>query len=501
MMYRYQLLFLIGISLSFSVKDFERSQFPLRSGDIIILPPTIQDDSFLYLIDSNSLETSKSGLKITETNVANLISTLIGGPVVNSADTLEESLVPSAHNLFNKARANLVVFVNSLGSDTLEKLSLKLFQEKGQKIGIQRVAYPQDTIASLTTLMTGHTPSTHGIVHKKWESKGEKTAYSPEAILRIFNVNDQITQTFEGQPLIISASLDSQMASTLGVNPRNKIGNNFALYWNKESASFENIYNGNIPGLNISASQLLKIFEKDEKIKSTFDLNKMEDFYFLAEIEFLRNMAKQLEQNEKYVPLTMDNVPDLFSFSFSTLNAIKQNNGEDSSKFIAAVQLLDETLLEVYHKLSSIYSGKMSLEVVFLGTPAYEKMAQNKELKNRVFSLLKDSVNKDTFETYFPSIYITRSGSQDLCRRVREEIANEVICTNHLSYVPSVKELVRQVSPVAPTDDLDAATTFQTVLWISIILFIAAYAAVYSICQMELPADSILYRTPKQHTS
>jgi len=197
----------------------------------------------------------------------------------------------------------------------------------------------------------------------------------------------------------------------------------------------------------------------------------------------------------------MDNVPDLFSFSFSTLNAIKQNNGEDSSKFIAAVQLLDETLLEVYHKLSSIYSGKMSLEVVFLGTPAYEKMAQNKELKNRVFSLLKDSVNKDTFETYFPSIYITRSGSQDLCRRVREEIANEVICTNHLSYVPSVKELVRQVSPVAPTDDLDAATTFQTVLWISIILFIAAYAAVYSICQMELPADSILYRTPKQHTS
>jgi len=329
----------------------------------------------------------------------------------------------------------------------------------------------------------------------------KKTAYEQNSGLRIFNVNDQITQTFEGAPLIIAASTDFQITSTLGVNIHNRFGNNFALYWNQETSSFENLYDESAQGLNISSAQLLKKFKNNNEVMAVFDLEKKEDFQFLAELEFLQNMVQQLQENEIYSQFTKDNIPDLFSFCFASLKALKQNS--DSAKFSFAVQLIDQTLIQVYHKLSTIYDGKISLEVVFLGTPAFEKLAEDKELKTRLFSLLKDSVNKNIFDLYFPSIYLTTTSNQDLCQRVREEIENEVICTNHFSSVTSVKNYVRSITSVEQTDVLDDATAFQTVLWISIILFLAVIAASYSLFQMELPADSILYRTsaPKQHTS
>jgi len=424
---------------------------------------------------------------------------VVGGPVINPTSTLSEKTIPSVHNLFNKARVNLVLFVHSLGSETLASLpSLRIFQKQGQRMEIQRKSYPQDTIASLTTMMTGHSPSIHGIVNSQWEARdGRRSAYSSNAGPRVFNVNDQLSQAFEGQPLIISGSLDFQMASTLAVNPKNRLGgNNYALFWNEEQSRFESIYEDRVQGLNISAEDLASIFASDERMRSTFDLANKEEYKFLAEIAFLKNMVQQLQDNEIYATFAKDHVPDLLSFSFASLKALK-NSG--SPKFTAAVQMLDDTILEVFGKLSAIYEGKVSLEVFFLGTPAYEKIAQDTQLKNQLFSLLKDNVNKQIFDQYFPSIYLTSpTGSQEICQRVREEIENEVICTNHFAEIPTLKEYRFVLQ-----DATDDATVFLTVLWMSIIMFLFALAAIWAMCQMELPADSILYRTgaPKQHTS
>jgi len=498
------LTLLLFLSLSFSLEqNFERAQFPTRSGDIIILPNNIQDDSFLVLLNSNNVEQSKEGLQIEETNVANLISSLVGGPIVNSEGFLDETVAPSAHNLFNKAKANVAIFLNSIGSDDLASLpSLKILQQNGQKLGIKRVTYPQDTIASLTTLITGHTPSAHGIVNRIWDSaQGEKTAYSAEGPIKIFNLNDQFSQTFEGRPLIVSASINFQMASALGVNPRSTFGNNFALYWDEKIKSFVNLNNGPTYGLGFNGSELLNLVG-DIKITSAFDLSLLEDFSFLSEIAFLKNFAKVLSQNEYFSGLIKDKVPDLFAYSFASIKALKLKNGVDSPKFSVAMGLIDETLLQVFNTISTLYSGKVSFEVVFMGTPAYEKLAEDKELKNRLLSLLKDSVNKQTFETYFPSIYLQeRSHQVSMCQRVREAIANQVICTDHTIRVPTVAELVTAVSQnFTATDYNENATTFQTVLWMSIIMLLFVIGAVSSLCYVDLGQDSILSRTTlKQH--
>jgi len=494
---------LFSLSISFD-SNFERSQYPLRSGDLIIVPDDIQDDSFLFVFDSNKVEQSKNGFQIEETSFVNLVSSMIGGPIINTAFSLDENVVPTSHNLFNKAKGNFAIFVNSIGSDVISSFpSLKILQQPGQQLKIKKVAYPEDTIATITTIMTGQTPSTHGIVNKEWNAQqsGAKVAYSSDAQVKIFNMNDQFTQSFEAQPLIISASSNFQMASALGVNSRNNFGNNYAIYWNEEIADFDNIYNS-YHRFNYSYASLVKKFKSDVSL-SEFDVNLPEDFYFLAEIEFLQNMIKVIENDKILLSLINDKVPDFFSFSFASLKNLKAKNDVGSTKFAVAINLLDSTLLDVITKLNSLYSEKLAVEIFFLGTPAAEKLSEDVPLKATVFSALKGSVNKALFDAYFPSIYLKKVKDQEgICHRVREEILNEVICTDHKSHVPSLSELVRatqSTSTEVGDTPLDTATTFQTVLWVSIILVLAVIASVYAVFAIQVN-DSMLYRaTPKQH--
>jgi len=239
----------------------------------------------------------------------------------------------------------------------------------------------------------------------------------------------------------------------------------------------------------------------DIKTNTVFDLNSSEDLSFLSEIAFLRNLAQVLSNSGYFSGLIKDKIPDLFSYSFGSLKALKMKNGVDSPKFSAAMGLIDETLLQVFKTISSLYSEKVSFEVVFMGTPAYEKLAEDKELKNRLLSLLKDKVNKQTFETYFPTIYLQEPSHQvSMCQRVREAIANQVICTDHNVRVPTVAELVNAVSDNAVTDYYENATTFQTVLWMSIIMVLFVYGAIASLYYVDIGQDSILNRTTlKQH--
>jgi len=324
-------------------------------------------------------------------------------------------------------------------------------------------------------------------------------AYSVDSPSKIYNLNDHFFQTFEAQPLILSASANFQMVSALGLKNRSPFGNNYAIYWNEKIADFDNLYGNSINGLNFSAPELLRRFRSDES-KAVFDLNSMEDFFFLAEITFLQNMAQVLGEKQEFLSLINDNVPDLFAFSFASLKALRARNSVDSKKFVAAMELLDDTLMSVFEKLSNLYAGKIAFEFVFLGTPAYEKLAEDQNLKGKLFSLLKDTVNKQVFDTYFPSIYLQKNTNQDnICMRVREEIENEVICTDHYSHVPTVIEL-RAVANTTDTDYNANATTFQTVLWMSIIMLLFLYGAVWAIYSLDMGSDSILMRAvPKQH--
>lgn len=496
------LLVLLCLSCSAVVATFERSSFPHRSADIIVVPEDIQDDSLVILIDPTKAEKSKEELKIEETNIADLVSNLVGGPIVNSEARLDESLI-SGHGLFNKAKANLVVFVDGVGSEDLVG-DLKIVQQ-GQKLKLQRVAYPQDSIATFATIMTGHSPSVHGIVGATWKNADGSlfssyaetfSAYAESNGAKILNLPGQFTQTFDGKPVVISASSNYQMTASMGVNTKNSFGNNFNLFWNERKAAFENVF-GNSFGLDITKEAILKEFP------STFEIESKEDFVFVAELAFLKNLVNQLE-NEHFVALVNDKVPDLFAFSFASLKTIKAHS--EASKFNSAMELLDDTLTAVVSKLSTLYSGKVTVEIIFLGKSASEKLALNTELKNTLLAILREDVNEESFAATFPSIYLANPArKQALCSQVRQEIGQEVFCPDTAFEHPVMSAFVTSLAAdngTVPT--YQAATTFQTVLWMSIIMVLAVYAAIYAIGTVSLavPIDPWLQvRDTKDHQS
>jgi hypothetical protein len=348
-------------------------------------------------------------------------------------------------------------------------------------------------------MMTGQTPSVHGIVNGNWLSAGEyEVAYSETAGAKILNFNDQMTQTFDGEPLIITASSNHQMTSAVGVNSRNFFGNNFNLYWNDHRNAFEGFRYGNTFGLNISREQIMGNVETPLAFEDS-----KEDFLFVAELAFLQNMVKQLE-NEHFSKHVADKVPDLFAFSFSALKDIKAH--ASASKFATAVEMLDNTIVEVAEKLSKLYSGKVSVEVVFMGTTASQRLAKNAELKDRVYSLVKDEISRESLDSTFPALYLADSTQQQaVCGRLRQELTYEVFCPDGMVFPPVdvfVNSLTDDGNSTTPT--YESATTFQTVLWMSIIMALFVLGAVYSVAgiAMEVVVDPWLQvRDTKEHQS
>jgi len=226
-------------------------------------------------------------------------------------------------------------------------------------------------------------------------------------------------------------------------------------------------------------------------------------FFFVAEIAFLKNLVNQLE-SEHFVALVNDKVPDLFAFSFASLKTIKANS--EASKFSAAMKLFDNTLTAVVSKLSALYSGKVTIEIVFLGKSASEKLALDTKLKSTLFAILKQDVNRQSFDATFPSIYLANSAPKRvLCSKVRQEISQEVFCPDTAVDVPIMNAFVTSLAAdngTVPT--YQAATTFQTVLWMSIIMILAVYGAIYAIAYvaMAVPIDPWLQvRDTKEHQS
>jgi len=294
-------------------------------------------------------------------------------------------------------------------------------------------------LASITTLFTGHDPSIHGIVNSYWvTSRGKKiSAYSNvDSCSQVANLADVVSNTFGGRSLIISGSSDIQSSSALGVNrfAGHSSPNTFGFYWNDKKESFENLY---------SSSSIIKLSDKKEVIASlakrtialrnkgdkinfssdlntisvefntenlhvTFNLNNYEEFLFFSELELIESLIDSLKTSE-LKSLVDDSIPDLFSFSFSSLEKL------DSKKAAVALLILDSVLSQVISEYQNLYNGKAAVEIAFMGTSSYDSVRKSNlksEFKTSVYDALKKN---QLYEETFPVIY-SKSNSDAVCK-------------------------------------------------------------------------------------
>jgi len=397
-----------------------------------------------------------------------------------------------------------------------------------------RVAYPQDSVASLATLATGNTPSVHGIVNKQWRSErgSPVVAYKAQALPTVASVFDIISQVFEGRSLVVSASADFQMSSALSLHQylhaENQLWNKLGFFYNFETSQVESLYPSSLPSsLRMSATDLLsKAFERkftltnphdkirfvpetleflvdmaSGNVECLFDLKKKHDFLFFAEIEFAYAVLSELKSN--FLSLVNDDAPDMISFVFSSLKGIQTRYGKNSPQSMAAMAILDSVLVDLISQYNELYHNKVSSQVVFLGSSAFTSLHNVPSLREAVYATVRSSVTRDSFLAYFPSIYST---ADNLCERVQHtledfaEMRLEVVCPHdeplQLRDIKFVRASNASNNTNNTNDGYPESTAFHIVLWFSIILCLVLAATVYSLCYMDVGADTSLYRQP-----
>jgi len=471
----------------------ENSYFHGRSGDILLKPKNIEDDSRLVLVnfgieDQHTLESCS----IDDTEVASFISQQIGGPYLR--DVTSECL--ARKSLFNKDTSNVMIVLDNFDKDVMSKYGKTMKSLQHQQLKLNRVSFPEDSVATLTSISCGVTPSTHGIINKSWKSVSgvESQAYQDYALPAVENMFDFVAQSFSGESLILGASANFQMSAAISVSQfiqsTNPSFNNYALHWNKQAGSFKSVYGSTMRNaFQFSREKLSKYALQFNEL----DLQAKEVSNFFAEVTFLHALLDEIQTDTQLKSLVADRVPDLFSIAISSIQDIKNVYSVDSPQFGLLMSILDQTLLKFITSIVSLYNGKLSVEIILLDNSALLNLKNDEALKNDVQTIVGSIV-----EQYFPIIYLGRnSDQQDICDKLDAVVPEDiqVVCMEKpISPMGTViNSFIDQATNGTVTTDIDTQQ-FHLLLWGSIVLAIALYGAIYTLVSMDVGADSLLYR-------
>jgi len=507
----------VVLFVSAAFADFAR--FSGRSADLLYSPNDIQDDSFLFLMDKYSGSTNQ---QITETNVADLISYLVGTPILNPTSQREN--FPQG-NIFETDRANVMIVIDGVGSELLNSLpQLKTLQQSGQRYQIVKQFYPQDNVASLTTLATGHGPSIHGVVNKTWIStEGKMIAFSTlETSPQVVNIADVVSNTFQGKSLIVSASADSQMTSIFSVNQfanKHLATNNYAYHFCDKIGAFKTtgaalsdipatseellatIASQNYPLRNkgdsikyFADTKEMLVVIPSENIHIAFDMDTTEDLHFFAELNMAQAIIRSVRTNLK--ESVEDNAPDMYTFAFSSIKGLQAKYGVNSQNVKAAILLLDGVVSQIAADMKDLY-GRVAVEVAFMGVPAYTRIQKNiafEQFKADIHTVLKSNTKN---MGSFPAVYIGGINNEAACQVLMKRGLSafnglELQCASTI--IASSRKNLEQTAPT--TNNFPLYAEFNIILFSSILLIISVYAAAYALFSMSSGADNFLRAPP-----
>eukprot|EP01117_Protostelium_nocturnum_P014374 TRINITY_DN546_c0_g1_i1.p1 TRINITY_DN546_c0_g1~~TRINITY_DN546_c0_g1_i1.p1 ORF type:complete len:545 (-),score=158.53 TRINITY_DN546_c0_g1_i1:53-1687(-) len=511
------LLFISVTALCWGIENV--AYFPGRSGDIILSnKEKLQDESFLYLLKNEEITGEYNNEKeMEEKSIGDLIGHLIGGPILNSK--ADRKSFPTG-NIFNKASANLLLIINGMEKSQKNQLPL-LFQKSGKELNLLRSSFPQDSISTLASIATGSDPSVHGIVSEEWYSSVSKSpisAYRSGALPQSSSFVDNLSRSSSGKSLSLSASFDFQMASAFGAHQvlqsANPHFNNYAISYNEKIQSFENIFGESQDFSSISRQDIINdianqqfgsksslvsrntLSIKGKSQNAVFQLDNKENFAFFAEMTLINKMINLLTQNSRINQLTMDEIPDLFTFCVSTLKGIENVHGRQSAQYEVANEILDASLVSAIDSLNNAYKNKLSVQVVFLSNESpIDVIRQDTESQDLAFKFVEQEVDRKIFTKYFPHIFFWNKNKLNgqICQKMQENLSLQVSCPS----VASVPFAGRSNNLMAnETDEYDSsdAELFHTLLWFSIVLGVALFFAVYSIFTMDIGSDTLLFR-------
>lgn len=375
-----------------------------RSSDILIESETQQDSVIFF--KGEQIGTTQIH-KLEDTRFADLFAHVMGTQSFHV--DADRTGFPTT-SLFNKPRAALIVTLESVGSEILRKSPALSCTQNSQVSSISTSSSPANPQTILANLVTGTTPSKHGIVGSSWRKPGTGllvNAYDENGASFSANIADILLQETQGKSLVVSASSSSSFSSALGAHPElvaDNIGwrahayslNNGAFSTRYSDPSCDQV-------LALSAEELSALLS-DVVISSdvTFSAKNSEDMALLAELAFVRNLISKLSSSSLEASVK-DNMPDLYSFAFASLKGIETKYGKDSKTYAAALSLVDKTVSSLISALNQQYDNRVAIAIMAINARDVSSEALKERVFNKVSSLLH---NKEDFSLHYPALYV-----------------------------------------------------------------------------------------------
>jgi len=316
--------------------------------------------------------TSYASNNIEDTLVGDLISHVSGSfPLNKDAD---RTLFPEV--IFFDQNSNLFISVEGLGQGNLKHISKpQFFNEK--LISLQTPSYPEDSLSTLTSIVTGTDFSNHGIIGHSWESPiGPVQAYSSNGDCQVPKLTDLLTNS-RGDMNILSVSSDFQLAAALAPHHELNKKYNFAYYVSEKG--LQNLYTNEV----VFTTKDIKTNVADLTTKG-FNMKNIEDFHFASEIFIIRNVFSLLPQENRNA---------FISISFASIKDLAIRYGSSSKQLKSALQILDSELAELQQNLNKQFPT-VTTEIVGLKSSTLEHTTKTQARQ------LRSTLNNDNETEY-----------------------------------------------------------------------------------------------------
>jgi len=502
-------------------RDILSSHHDGRSGDILLYSkqsnPVLGSVSFTNAQKFPSTEGS-----IPETSVADLITHFNGlAPFQPNRD--RSSFPPS--NFFSKPKANLFFYFQNPSSFPLSPLS------NSQSFPLQRESsYSSDsTLSQLTTIYSGVSPSTHGIISDSFVDRTHK--YASSSVSRAFdswtlgvaysaNLADLWTLSFKGQSLVLSFSASKPVSRALNAKPivlETSVSGNYGFYMSSASKTAED----NLESIYDNTNNKKPLINK-EHIKAFLNgvapcglsFEDPIDFGLISELAVPMMLMQDLNApGSEFAKYTTDEIPDLYSFGFTSLKAFGAKHGLTSANMQCAVSQVDKTISSVYQSLSAVYTGPDAVltEVVSvnLETPPSDKLTVAGVVKSAFKGLVESN---RTIVELLPHVYLNEVFSADKVQILTDRLNKALESKGLRGQVEAVQleepkfeshyqayELVKERRAETGNNTITNAGVLHTCLWTGVFLGVSILGGAYFMFGVDASSDPVLYQHDINH--
>eukprot|EP01088_Endostelium_zonatum_P012815 TRINITY_DN270_c0_g1_i1.p1 TRINITY_DN270_c0_g1~~TRINITY_DN270_c0_g1_i1.p1 ORF type:complete len:512 (-),score=125.97 TRINITY_DN270_c0_g1_i1:169-1704(-) len=490
-------LLLSCVAVATLPEDILKSHFDGRSGDILIRNK--QSNANLGSVSFiNAQKFPEAKTAIPETEVADIITHFNGlSPFQPNRDRTN---FPPA-NFFSKPKANVFFYVQNPSSFPLESLP------NSQTFPLSRESYSSSasSLSQLTTLFSGVSPSVHGIVSDNFV---DRTPNSPsshvshaygswtQGVSYSANLADLWTVNFQGKALVLSFSDSYLVSRALSAKPvvlENTISANYGYYLAKDKIA--TVYD-NVNKLPINKEHIKTFYSNNAPCGLSFD--DATDFNLIAEIAIPQLLIQALTvPGSEMARFTRDNIPDLFSFGFSSLKNFGAKHGLESDAMKCAVNSVDKSIAAVIAAVNQIYGQNVLAEVATINVQsAVEPVAVVK-------STLKSLVEGNrTVGLLMPNVYLTQRLSADRLERIVDNLNKALENTGFEAVTmpePHFEEhyvayRLVEAKRAAANNTMTNAGLLHTCLWTGVGLGAALFGGAYFMFSIDASNDPELYK-------